>query len=233
MSGSRLYFKGLQLGDYRLSPESLALITTRPQFIESVGGNEARVFVTGANARYECTAQIAFKRGYSTSESSSQFWDRLRLFLKNVKSVMTYGGGKAQFGVLSVVRDPDGLATGTRDITTSTGTVSAGSNVVVPVSPAVDWSGHPYVLVRDTVDPTKYEIIVLDSTNVGGSTVTLDVTQSYTDPIEICRLEWLWTECAMTSRIELPVNGPAPANWVSGVRLTFEGVIDPTNGGLT
>lgn len=233
MSGSRLYFKGLQLGDYRLSPESLALITTRPQFLDSVGGNEARVFVTGANARYECTAQIAFKRGYSTSESSSQFWDRLRLFLKNVKSVMTYGGGKAQFGVLSVVRDPDGLATGTRDATQSVGAISAGSNVVVSVNPAVNWSGHPWVLVAEIANPTNYEIVGLDSTNFGASTVTLDLVNSYGTFVDICRLEWLWTECALTSRIELPVNGPAPANWVSGVRLTFEGVIDPTNGGLT
>lgn len=219
---ARVYFKGLRLGDYRLKPESLELAIDRVNFNSSISGNEAFAWKSGANARYACEVEIAFRAGTPSAETSSQFWDRLRTFLKSLKTVIN-----PRQGVLSVVRDPS------KDATQSTGAISAGSNVVVPVNPAVNWSGHPWVLVADTTDPTNYEIIALDSSNVGASTVTLDLTKSYSGIVDICRLEWLWTECWLASGVKLPTSGAYSTSLVTGVTLQFEGVKDPTNGGLT
>lgn len=219
---ARVYFKGLRLGDYRLKPDSLELAIDRINFNSAIMAASAFAWKAGANARYSCDVEIAFRAGTLTAETSSQFWDRLRTFLKNLKTVIN-----PRQGVLSVVRDPS------KDATQSTGAISAGSNVVVTVNPAVNWSGHPWVLVADTTDPTNYEIIALDSSNFGASTVTLDLTKSYSAVVDICRLEWLWTECWLASNVKLPTSGAYSSTLVTGVTLQFEGVVDPTNGGLT
>lgn len=231
---TRAYWKGFPLGDFRKSPESFGIESTKPQWQEGVGAAQAFGWSNGANVRFQCTVEVAFKRGYTITESSSQFWDRIRTWLKTWPTVLSYGVGNPQAGPLSIVRDVDGSTTGERDATESMGVISAGYAVVITVATPVNWSGGGYVIIADQTDPTKYEIASCSSTNFGAGTLTIAVlAQSYSNIVDICRLEWYWPECALASRIDLPVNGPAGVGFVRDIKLVFEGTEDPVNGGLS
>ncbi len=232
---SRVYWKGLRLGDYRRTPETMRFITDTVQFQSAVGGAVASAWSAGANARYSASVEVAFRRGFRGSETTpTQFWNRLRNFLKDCKRAVQYGSGAPSVGALSIIRDAEGGMTGERDTTESVGALSAGSSVVVDLAQTVEWTMGQIVLIALQSDPSVYEIATIISVAGGGGSITVNLVNSYSGVADVCRIEWYWPECALASPIALDVaNGPAPSNHVTGIRIDFDGVVDPVNGGLT
>jgi hypothetical protein len=205
----------------------MSFITTQTQFQDSVGGAVASAWSAGANARYKVDVEVAFRAGFNGSETSStQFWNRLRTFMKDCKRVVQYGSGAPSVGALSFVREGS-------EIVETVGALTAGSSVSITLSETVGWTMGQIVLIAQQSDPTVYEIATILSVGGGGSSITVNLANSYSGIADVCRVEWYWPECAIDSEIRLPTSGPAPANFVQSVRISFAGVVDPVNGGLT
>ena len=227
-----VYFKGLRLADFVSKAPALKVMTEKPEFQKAIGGASAAVWDNGANASYQCTFECSMKRGFVGAETTPHaFLSRARTFVKTLKSVIP--SGDTQFGPLVFVRDPDGSFYGKRDLTASVGVISAGSAVTIDVATAVHWGGC-FALIADQSDPTNYEIVSVSSTNLGASQITIaTLAKSYSNIVDIARIEWYWPEAALASDIELPVSGPVAVGFVQNIQFTFQGVVDPINGVLS
>lgn len=226
-----VYFKGLRLGDFKSKAETVKLLTQSPDFQNAIGGSKSFVWDNSANASFEVAFSISLKSGFTSAEASHVFWARVRTFFKNLASIVN--SGDSQFGVLSFVRDPDGSAFGKRDKTASTGVITAGSAVKITVSDAVNWGGA-FALIADQTDPSKYEIVTISSTSVGTSEITIaTLANSYSNIVDICRLEWWWTECALVNPPSVQHPGPVAVGFAQDIEFTFKGVVDFSNGVLS
>lgn len=224
---ARVYWKGLRLGDFRKGPVEIEFITDEVQFQSAVGGAVSSAWSAGANARLQCNVEVAFRQSFRSAETTStQFWDRLRNFIKDCKRVVQYGSGAPSVGPLCVIREGS-------EAVESVGALTAGSSVSITLSETVDWTAGQIVLIALQSDPTIYEVATIISVGGGGGSITVNLVNSYAGISDICRIEWYWPECAFAARISLPTSGPAPANFVQAVRISFAGVVDPVNGGLT
>jgi hypothetical protein len=233
-NASRVYFKGLQLGDGKVGRESTRLVFEKVQYQGAVSASRAFCYPTGPSSRFESSFDVFFKWGWNGQDSTSRarFRDRVRDFFKNFADAMTYGDGELQEGPLSFVRDPYGTFGNSRDLTTSVGTISAGSSVAIDVDTAVTWANGSKFLIRSDLDPTDYEIATVISVTMSGMRVTANVAKSYAGTPELLRVEWYVPKATPLDDIEIPKSTDKMPDMVE-LGLRFGWTEDFVDGGLT
>lgn len=225
MSTPLVFFGPLQLGDFKIDAESVAIEKRDSEFKASTGAARATRYYTGPSASFQCDVKVAFRRNAEGGESIKVFWKRLRAWIISMVELLPSGPQHLAF-----VRDPGGLEW-PQDHTLINGAFPGGTALMtLDVVPA-DWEPGDYLLILDAVSPTTlYEVASITSINPGGPQIGLTTVNPYADNSKVYRLDWHLPSASLMGRLELPTSGPDPARWVE-LPLVFRGTEDPKSGG--
>lgn len=237
----RAYFKQLRLGDFVRKAPVMEIRHSKPTFKSSQAAKKAHTHTGGCSAYYVVTIVIAFKRGFlGTTESRSQFWDRVRQFGIDLIDAIAPQSGHSQAGPLSMVRNPTG-GRFTKDRTTLTGPVTAnpGFGVTCPVADDVDsgdfsWEVGQKLIFIDPSNPSTFDWENGDiiSFGLGGTQIEVDLDHNKQSGAEVFRLESLWPEVALFNDPKFDAGGPAGSDFIKEIELQFAGTRDPEAGDL-
>lgn len=220
MANDRIaYFGWLKLGDVVRGPEGLNLQGDDPQIVATLGSTKPTIVDGGGRSHYEHVVTAHLIRN-QPSETPDAFFLRKLAFLTNLRAAMGWGSVYSSAKVLAITSN-----NGT-NFYASTGSVSAGSNVTIPINPSsITISGTQYWFITD--GSSKYEVFI---PTTGAHTNGLQATSlvnNYGSGAVVFKPLWGLPTARLLHGIEIERGEPSVHAVARNIDLRFICVDDP------